>query len=110
MQENADVRNEADLVSTKQPCLIVRAVDGRVKDCSLVVEKSVISKVPMSRALLFILFGSFYVYNVHYPSGCGNFYLIFESFLFGKKVPNRKPRLSALLAELRLAVTASNNE
>ena len=56
-------------------------------------------KVEIKQALA-VLFASFYVFNVHYPAGCSNFYLLLESLLFKKKLIGRKPRLAAVLAEL----------
>ena len=98
-QDTADVKREATNVPTTQPCIIVRQGDGLVKDSFLIMEKKVMGKVEIKQALA-VLFASFYVFNVHYPAGCSNFYLLLESLLFKKKLIGRKPRLAAVLAEL----------
>lgn len=79
--------------------MIVRCNDGDVKDCYLAIEKQIICKVEIRHAV-FILFASFYVFNVNYPDGCSNVYLLLELLFFKKKVVGRKPRLAAILAEL----------
>ena len=80
MQDTADVASEARKVQTSQPCLIVRVADGLVKDGLLVIKKTAIAKVLVQQAML-VLFASFYTFNVHYPPGCCNFYLLYIGML-----------------------------
>ena len=37
-------------------------------------------KVEIKQALA-VLFASFYVFNVHYPAGCSNFYLLYLMYI-----------------------------
>ena len=48
-------------------------------------ESNISSKIEQSNL---VLFSSFYVFNVHYPSSCHSFYLLFE-ILFGGTSPWR---------------------
>lgn len=84
---------------TSQPCLIARVNKEMVKDCFLIIEKHVVCKLGVDSAI-FVLFASFYVFNLHYSPGCTNFYLLLESLFLQKKIPGRKPRIAALYAEL----------
>jgi hypothetical protein len=70
-------------------------VKDRVKDRFLVIKKKVIANVRVQQALMLVLFASFYAFNVHYPPGCCNFYLLLEclAFMINKKLPERKSRL-----------------
>ena len=43
----------------------------------------------------------FFVFNVHYPEGCCNFYSLLKVLFLNKKIPPRKPQLSALVTQLR---------
>lgn len=91
-------------MATTQPCLITRSdhEDGTVKDCFLIIEKKVICKVDVKYAI-FVLFSSFFVFNVNYPIGCSNFYLFLECIFLKKKLVGRKPRLTALLADISVS-------
>lgn len=75
--------------------------DSSVKQCYLVTEKKIVSKL-CTKSALFILFSSFYVFNINYPIGCYNFYIFFEHLFLKKKITGRKPRLTALLADLEV--------
>ena len=87
-------------VLTNQPCLIVRVTDGDVIDGFLIIEKKLVGKISVEKAML-TLFASFYTFYVCYPPGCCNFYLLLECLILRKKLPGRKPRLAALMAELQ---------
>ena len=45
-----------------------------------------------------------FVFNVHYPEGCCNFFSLLEVFFLDKKIPPRKHRLSASVIQLRDSV------
>ena len=99
MQDTADVKAVARGVPSPQPCIIVRESDGEIKDAFLVIEHApLINKVKVQDILL-VLFASFFVFNVHYPEGCCNFFSLLEVFFLDKKIPPRKPRLSALVRD-----------
>ena len=97
------VRDELPQLCTTQPCLIVRTDNGHIKDTFLAIEKGLIAKVDIDSAIL-VLFSSFFVFNVKYPTGCNNFYLLLECIFLNKPVQGRKPRLSAILADLKTCV------
>ena len=78
----------------------MRATGGVVKDAFLAIEKQLITKLDTATAIL-VLFSSFFVFNVNYPAGCSNFYLLLESIFLNKPVRGRKPRLSAILGDLK---------
>ena len=99
LQDIVDVHYEATLVPTNQPCLVVQLSKEEVQDCFLVIEKKVMFRVNTKHAVM-VLFASFYVFNLNYVSGCTNFYLLFECLFLNKKIPGRKPRVAAVLAEL----------
>lgn len=63
------------------------------------IEKKILTKVKVEQSLL-ILFATFYIFNVHYPNGCDNFYFLLEIVFLKKKLVGRKPRLAAIVAEL----------
>ena len=71
----------------------MRRVEGGIKDAFLAIKKEIIVKVDITNAIL-VLFGSFFVFNVNYPTN------LLESLFLNKPIQGRKPRLSALLAEL----------
>ena len=79
---------------------MVRVATGAVKDCFLIIDKKMVGKVQSVNQAMLVLFGSFYAFNVHYPTGSCNFYVLLECLAFKRKLPGRKPRLAALLAEL----------
>ena len=72
-----------------------------MRDVFLAVEKEVIVKLS-SECVVFVLFGAFYVLNVNYPVGCTNLYLILDVIFLNKCVSGRRPRVTALQAELKL--------
>ena len=96
------MNEEAALVVTTQPCLLLRTEKGAIRDCHLIIEKEVVTKCDVKHAL-FVLFSSFYVFNVNYPIGCCNFYLLFECIFLRKKIVGRKPRIITLLADLSIS-------
>ena len=105
MQDTADVKAVARAVPSPQPCTVARASDGNVKDAFLVIERSpLIRKVPDTKSCLLVLFSSYYAFNVHYPDGCCNFFTLLEVLFLDRKVPPRKPRLSALVSQLKASL------
>ena len=92
----------ARAVPSPQPCIVARASDGNVKDAFLVIERSpLIKKISVVKSCLLVLFSSYYAFNVHYPHGCCNFFTLLEVLFLNRKVPPRKPRLSALASQLQ---------
>lgn len=86
-------------VPTDQPCLIAEHDRGKLKECYLVIEKQVISKICCTDAVV-VLFFTFFAFKVHYPMGCTNVYTILEALLLDKSHVGRRPRVSAYLPQL----------
>ena len=92
----------ARAVPSPQPCIVARASDGNVKDAFLVIERSpLIKKISVLKSCSLVQFSSYYAFNVHYPDGCCNFFTLLEVLFLNRKVPPRKPRLSALASQLQ---------
>ena len=95
------MKDTARNVPSPQPCIIVRASDGKVKDSFLVIERTPLINKVLAKDILLVLLSSFFAFNVHYPEGCCNFYSLLEVLFLNKKIPPRKPRLSALVSQLK---------
>lgn len=98
-QETTNPRDASAEMCTAQPCIVVRGLMESPKDAFLVVEKKPLCKVPLQQLPL-ALIAAFYSFNMHYPQGCTNFYTFFEWLVLGKKVPNKRTRLSSVLARI----------
>ena len=72
MQIGFDVTETAAGVPTPQPCLLLCHISGVPKDCFLVLEKKVLCKVEVHKAI-FVLFASFFVFSIHYPNDVATF-------------------------------------
>lgn len=79
----------------------MRASDGKVKDSFLVIERTPFINKVLAKDILLVLLSSFFAFNVHYPEDCCNFYSLLEVLFLNKKIPPRKPRLSALVSQLK---------
>lgn len=88
-------------VSSPQPCLIACCVGGEVKQCYVVIEKKILCSVNIDVAVL-VTFCSFFVFNMHYTSGCTNLYTFFEYLFLDTCVPKRKPRISSFISQLNV--------
>ena len=61
-----------------QPCIVVHASDGKVKDSFLVIERTPFINKVLAKDILLVLLSSFFAFNVHYPEGCCKFYSLLE--------------------------------
>ena len=86
-------------MNTAQPSIVVRGSMDSPKDAFLVIEKKPLCKVPLQQ-LPIALIAAFYAFHMHYPQGCTNLYTFFECLVLGKKVPNKRTRLSSVLARI----------
>ena len=86
-------------MSTAQPCALVRGSLQDVKDAFLVIEKQVHCKIPAQEIPL-ALVSAFFVFNMHYPPGCTNFYSFLECFFMSKQTPRKRVHLSSILARI----------
>ena len=86
-------------IPVPQPTVIIRGRLAAIKDCYLVVEKTILCKVESTNALL-VLLAAFYVFNMHYTPGFSNLPTFLEVFLLDTKVP-RKTRLGQFLSQMR---------
>ena len=96
-QETSNIEKEAQEVPCPQPCLLVKG--EQMKELYLVIEKTVICKVPASAAPLALL-SAYYCFNLHYTLGCNNLYSFFEVVFLGRKRPAKKTQLAYVLAQL----------
>ena len=101
IQDTANVQTVAREAVSPQPSIITRVRNGHVKDAFLVIEKAAFPTKVSPKDIIAVLFSSFFVFNVHYPPGCSNFYTMLEVLFLNKKVPARKPRLSAIANQLK---------
>ena len=99
MQIGFDVTETVSGVPTPQPCLLLRHISGVPKDCFLVLEKKALCKVEVHKAI-FVLFASFFLFNIHYPNGCSNFYTLLECLFLNQLLTGRKPSVSSVLSQL----------
>ena len=102
LQEDESVQEILDDIVINQPCCIVKMnAEGRITDgqAVLIAEKSVLCKFNVQEVPM-VLLSAFYVFNIHYPEGCSNFYSALEAILLQQKIPPRKPRLAAILSRL----------
>ena len=76
IQDYADVTAEAKEVTHPQSVIIIRGTCTEPKDAYLVCEKLVLSKFSPADVPL-MLFATYYVFNMHYCSGCTNFFTFY---------------------------------
>jgi len=87
-------------IPTTQPCIILKGKLGKgIKEASLVVQKQIITKFE-PKNIVTVLLSAYYVYHMHYPDGCSNFYTTLEVLLLNQKKPASKTRIIALLNRL----------
>ena len=75
---------------------------GRVEEANqafLVVDKQIVMSVDIKQIPI-ILMSAFFVYNIHYPSGCSNFYSFMEAFTLGFALDNATPTVKHFVASL----------
>ena len=75
-----------------QPVIIIRGTCTEPKDAYLVCEKLVLSKFSPADVPL-MLFATYYVFNMHYCSGCTNFFTFLE-VLFLNVAPPKRAKLN----------------
>ena len=63
----------------------------------LTVDKQVIMEMDIKDVPL-VLMSAFFVYNIHYPSGCSNFYTFMEVFTLGFALDNASPTVKHVVA------------
>ena len=82
-----------------QPLLVVKGKLSNPQECYLMAEKTSILKGQVHNGVATLL-ASFFVFNMHYPPGLSNFYIILEVLLLGQ-VPTKCPiTVSNVLAQL----------
>ena len=89
LQDTTTPKDAGAEMCTAQPCVVVRGSLEDMKDAFLVVENKVLCKIPLGEVAL-ALISAFYVFNMHYPHGCYNFYTFIECMFMGKKTPSKK--------------------
>ncbi len=63
-------------IPVPQPIVIVRGRLAAIKDCYLMVEKTILCKVEPTNVPL-VLLAAFYVFNMHYMPGFSNVFILF---------------------------------
>ena len=51
---------------------------GEAKQTFLIIDKTLVSEVPLNCNLPFVLMAAFFSFNICYPKGCGNLYSFME--------------------------------
>lgn len=65
----------------------------------LVVDKQVVMEIDVEDIPI-VLMSAFFVFNIHYPSGCANFYMFMEVYTLGFASDNATPTVKHLVASL----------
>lgn len=88
-KETADVVAAAAKVAHPQPAIIIRGTfTGNINDAFLICEKQILCKAEPQSSIL-MLFMAYYVFNMHYCSGCSNVFSFLE-VLFLSLVPPKE--------------------
>jgi len=82
-----------------QPIIIVVGDYQAPEQAFLCSEKKVLGQVDTEN-LAVVLLSTYYVYNIYYPKGTGNFYSFLEALLFNLNETNMSPTVSGLFARL----------
>ena len=60
------------------PYLLIVGEVRNPKECFLIVDKKVVCEISCIEDIPFCLMSAFFVFNIHYPLGCNNFYTFME--------------------------------
>ena len=101
MQVNANIVQEAAELPTKQCCLLASGSIEKVQEVFLCLENQVLMRIEKTTQAVAAIFAAFFVFNVNYTAGT---YALFQflEFLFLKTKLVKKPRLTRLIARLKL--------
>ena len=101
MQINADIVQEATELPTKQCCLLATGTIEELREVFLCLENQVLTRVEKKTQAVAALFAAFFVFNINYTTGTYSLFQFLE-FLFLKAKLAKKPRLTRLIARLKL--------
>ena len=104
IQENADLSTMAYNAIIPHPCVLIRGSMSDPKDAFLVIEKSIICKITNCKWIPLLLLASYYIFNIHYPTGLVNFYTFMECIILQFKPSKDRTRINNLLIQLSQTV------
>ena len=99
IQDNADIQLYGARFDP-EPRIMVRGTLQAPKDAFLIVESNVLCKLSQFDRMCLLLVGTFYVFNMVYTKGLGNFFCFVETSLMGYKMPKDKFRVAQLMSLL----------
>ena len=94
IQENADLSTVAYNAIIPHPCVLIRGSMSDPKDAFLVIEKSIICKITNCKWIPLLLLASYYIFNIHYPTGLVNFYTFMECIILQFKPSKDRTRIN----------------
>ena len=99
MQGCSNVTDVALEVGTVVPYVLIVGSVEDARQAFLVVDKHIVMMIDL-KFIPFVLMSAFFVYNIHYPSGCSNFYSFMEAFTLGFSLENASPTVKHFVASL----------
>ena len=78
VQGCTNVQAVAEGNSSITPYILVTGEDDGTLQTFLVVDKTILSEVPLDYGIPFVLLAAFFVFNICYPKGCSNIYSFME--------------------------------
>ena len=75
------MKQQQEFPATPQPCLLLHHMNGKIQDCYLLLERKVLYKVEVNSAIIVLFCPFFFAFNIHYPTGCSNFYTLLKYVL-----------------------------
>ena len=94
-----NVTNIAAECTNMAPYIMIIGTWQQARQAFLVVDKQVVMDVDI-KDIPIVLMSAFFVYNIHYPSGCSNFYSFMEVFTLGFALHNANPTVKHLVSSL----------
>lgn len=82
------------------PYILVTGEDDGMQTF-LVVDKSILSEVPLNCTLPFVLMAAFFVFNICYPKGCSNLYSFMEIVTLGYPASKSSVTVKHFLSSLQ---------
>ena len=79
-----------------------------VKQAFLVVDKTIISEIPIDCTLPFVLLAAFFVFNICYPKGCANLFSFLEIITFNYPASKSSATVKHFLSSLENVLTIAS--
>ena len=87
-------------IKIPQPYIIVQGNISNPNDAFLIVEGTVLTKIPSILDYVLIMMAAFHLFNMQYTQTLTNFFTLLECFILDHKVPKGKTRVMHLMSEL----------